>query len=340
MVFLPDRVYVREKAEDYPLAREAAARFRRMGIPVYHLKARQRVPGMPTDSLRRGYIAAKKTLILDTVNTNSFLSSRPSADYELPLYSGCRGFCEYCYLNTTLGKRPYLKAYVNVDEILQRAAAYIKETPDRTVTFEGSCHSDPIPLEPYLGSLAAAIQFFGNQPRGYFRFVTKYTDVDSLLHLNHRGHTRFRFSINTDEVIRRYEHGTPPLTERLDAAKRVIEAGYPSGFIIAPLILEDDWMDQYRKLFLTVREVLGDLAGRDFTFELITHRYTDRARTTIEQIFPKTTLPLDPKSRTYRRGQFGYGKYLYPRELVSEARKHFTEMVEASFPGTRIEYFI
>lgn len=340
MAFIPERVYAREKALDYPRGREAITQFRRMGVPVSVLKARQRVPGMAKDSVRRGYIEAKKILILDVVNTGSFISSRPSADYQLPLSSGCTGFCEYCYLNTTLGKRPYLKVYVNLEEILNQAAAYIEENPDREVTFEGSCTSDPIPVEPYLGSLEAAVNFFGRQERGRFRFVTKYTDVASLLQLDHRNHTRFRFSINMDEVIQRFEHGTPTLIPRLDAARRVIAAGYPSGFIVAPLILDEGWMEQYNRLFLTVREICGDLAGVNFTFELITHRYTDRAKQTIEDVFPKTRLPMNPESRIYRRGQFGYGKYLYPKDLMAEAKERFGDLVRSNFPDARIDYFI
>lgn len=340
MAFLPERVYVREKALDYPLGREAMARFRRMRVPVGVLEAHQRVPVATTGSVRHGYIEAKKVLILDVVNTGSFISSRPSADYQLPLSSGCTGFCEYCYLNTTLGKRPYLKAYVNLEEILDRAATYIEENPGREATFEGSCTSDPIPLEPYLGSLEAAINFFGRQERGRFRFVTKYTDVASLLQLEHHNHTRFRFSINTDEVIQRFEHGTPTLIPRLDAARRVIAAGYPSGFIVAPLILDEGWVEQYSRLFLSVREICGDLAGMDFTFELITHRYTNRAKQTIEEVFPRTRLPMNPESRVYRRGQFGYGKYLYPKGLMAEAKERFGNLVRSNFPDACIDYFI
>jgi spore photoproduct lyase len=46
------------------------------------------------------------------------------------------------------------------------------------------------------------------QANGRFRFVTKYTDVDSLLAVKHEGHTRFRFSLN--EVVDKFEHSTPP----------------------------------------------------------------------------------------------------------------------------------
>lgn len=45
--------------------------------------------------------------------------------------------CEYCYLNTQLGKRPYTKVYVNVDEILEKALKYINERKPKSTIFEG-----------------------------------------------------------------------------------------------------------------------------------------------------------------------------------------------------------
>jgi len=38
-----------------------------------------------------------------------------------------KGKCEYCYLQTTLGNKPYVRVYVNTDEILSAAGKYIQE---------------------------------------------------------------------------------------------------------------------------------------------------------------------------------------------------------------------
>ncbi|MEW6725693.1 MAG: spore photoproduct lyase [Bacillota bacterium] len=339
MVFIPERVFIRERALDYPLGRRLKERFIKEGFPVIVLKPRQRIATRLSPGARQGYIAAKKTLVVTVAGTDSFLSSKPSADYQLPLASGCTGFCEYCYLQTTLGKHPYVQVYVNVGEVLARAGRYMAES-DSVVTFEGSCTSDPLPTEPYTGALRRSILFFAAQPRGRFRFVTKYTEVEPLLSLQHNGHTRFRFSINSERVIKNYEHATPPLGERLKATLKVLDAGYPSGFIVAPIILDGDWRADYRDLFEQVRRTCGDLKGKDVTFELITHRYTERAKSTILEVFPKTTLPMDPADRQYKRGQFGYGKYVYPRELMQETREFFTQTLNKMFPGTQVQYFV
>jgi spore photoproduct lyase len=98
-----------------------------------------------------------------------------------------------------------------------------------------------------------AIRFFAGEEYGRLRFVTKFTDVDSLLTIDHKAHTRIRFSINTQSVIQAYEHRTPSLTDRLGALSKVLQHGYPSEVIIAPVILTGEWQRDYEKLLHELR---------------------------------------------------------------------------------------
>src|SRR5690606_25090139 len=142
-----------------------------------------------------------------------------------------------------LGDKPYMRVNVNVDEILEQAGKHIEERLAEETIFEGSATSDPIPVEPYTHSLKRAIEYFSKTEKGRFRFVTKFTDVDTLLNVDHRGHTEVRFTLNTDKVIRDFENGTPMMLRRIEAAKKIISAGYPVGFLIAPVFLYDNWQD-------------------------------------------------------------------------------------------------
>ena len=83
--------------------------------------------------------------------------------------------CEYCYLATTLGRRPYLRVYVNIEEILAQAAAYISVRSPEITLFEGAATSDPVPTEYLTGLLRRTIEFFARQQYGMFRFVTNMT---------------------------------------------------------------------------------------------------------------------------------------------------------------------
>lgn len=80
--------------------------------------------------------------------------------FSTSLVSGCMGQCEYCYLNTRLGDKPFVRVYVNIEEILDTATKYINERLPEITIFEGAATSDPVPVEPYTGSLRQSINFW------------------------------------------------------------------------------------------------------------------------------------------------------------------------------------
>lgn len=339
MAFEPKRVIFEQDALKYPLGEKLLHHFKNKGVEISFTGSHNRVTSIPGKTRTEGYFEAKRTLVVGVRRTKSFETCKPSAHFQLPLATSCPGKCEYCYLLTNLGKKPYVRIYVNTEEILSAAREYIEKREPEITVFEGAATSDPIPVEPYTGILARVIDFFGGQEYARFRFVTKFTDVDTLLEVPHNGHTRFRFSINTGEIIRQFEHGTPGLEERLAAAQKVASAGYPLGFIVAPIIASDGWQESYRELFkAAAAELKGKVPG--LTFEFITHRFTKRAKGTILEVFPNTRLDLDEGARTFKFGQFGYGKYVYPKELFAEIKTYFEGMAAEFFPEAKVEYFV
>lgn len=337
--FWPERVYFEPGALDYPRGKALYELFKEKGLPLKMTTSHNRVTGIPGRTAREGFAAAKRTLVLAVRRSTTFQSCKPSAHYQLPLATGCPGQCRYCYLHTTLGRKPYLRAYVNLEDVFAWAGRHIREREPETTLFEGAAVSDPLFIEPFTGGLSAAISYFAGTARGRFRFVTKFTNVEPLLPLSHRGHTRIRFSINAPEIIERFEFKTPRLSARLNAAQKVIAAGYPAGFIVAPVFLERGWQERYRRLFDLLQEHLP-APPPGLTFEFITHRFTLRARSNIEEIFPDSGLDMDTEKRQFRYGQFGYGKYLYPPELINQAKAFFMDTVGRLYPEAAVEYFI
>lgn len=343
--FRPARVFYEPGALEYPLGKDLVARFRGLGIPVEATGSHNRVTGIPGKTPGQSYREGKRTLVIGVRKGKEFQTCKPSAHYQLPIVTSCPGMCEYCYLNTTLGKKPYIRIYVNIEEILAAARQLIEAHLPQITIFEGAATSDPLPVEDYTGSLKRVIEFFGQMEKGRFRFVTKYTNVERLLDAKHEGHTRFRFSLNCESVVKSFEHATPRPQERIQAAGKVLQAGYPLGFIIAPMIRVDGWRGEYEALLSSLAEELSKKAPEHWTpanlsFEWITHRYTTRAKNTILKVFPETTLPMDEQQRKYKYGQFGYGKYVYRPEEMSEMKEFALEMTEKYFPGAKVEYFI
>ncbi|XPO21326.1 spore photoproduct lyase [Phosphitispora sp. TUW77] len=336
--FIPRRAFFENSALEYPLGKQLLKVLQEMGVEIKLVGSHNRITGIPGKTPREAYQEGKSTMVVGVRKTLEFQTCKPSAHFQLPLATSCPGMCQYCYLNTTLGRKPYIRVYVNVAEILDKAKEYIDSRIFDVTVFEGAATSDPLPVEPYTGALAKAIEFFGTQEMGRFRFVTKFTNVDSLLKLEHREHTRFRFSINTPAVIEQYEQRTPRLLQRLEAAQKVYQAGYPAGFIVAPVIEYEGWQEEYFALFSELEKRFG--SGDRLTIELITHRFTQRAKENILNVFPETTLPMGEANRKFKYGQFGYGKYIYSPEKMEEIKTSLHDMIEKNIPQAKVEYFI
>ncbi|WP_026895979.1 spore photoproduct lyase [Clostridiisalibacter paucivorans] len=339
MKYLPNRVLFEEKSLEYPLGQRLYKKFNDMKIPTDILK-NNRVTAIPKETPQMEYGEGKATLVIRVRKNKKFESCKPSAHYQLPLISGCTGKCEYCYLNTRFGKKPYTTIYVNVDEILNTAEKYMEERKPEITYYEMSATSDPIPFERYTKILGKVIEFMGDKEYGRLRFVTKFDDVDDLLDINHNGHTTIRFSINTFKVINEYEHATVGLNERLIAAKKVMDKGYPTGFIIGPVIIYENWKNDYDDMLITLKESLSNEYKEEIHFEVISHRYTNAAKNRILQIFPNSTLPMDEERRVFKYGQFGYGKYVYDKEILNEIREYFNRSIKSYFPNSIIDYII
>lgn len=338
--FIPRRAFFEPAALEFPLGRQIRDHLESMQVDIRLTGSHNRVTGIPGNTTQEKYREAKRTLVVGVRKSLDFAACKPSAHYQLPLNTSCPGMCEYCYLATTLGKKPYVRVYVNIEDILRKAGDYITQRVPEITLFEGAATSDPIPTEYLTGLLGSTIEFFGRQKYGRFRFVTKFCDVDSLLALSHQGHTRFRFSLNAEAVVNRYEHATPSVIERVEAAAKVAAAGYPIGFIIAPIIMMDHWQEEYTALMQLLAATLPDNAARDITFEFITHRFTKRAKNQILDLFPQTGLPMQEEERAYKFGQFGYGKYVYRKEAMDSVKEFMNRLMQRYFPQAYVEYLV
>jgi spore photoproduct lyase len=169
--------------------------------------------------------------------------------------------------------------------------------------------------------------------------VTKYAGISNLLTAEHRNHTKFRFSLNTPAVIQRFEPGTARFSQRLEAAGKMAAADYPLGFIIAPLFIYENWRADYRYLLTELAERL-DPGLPELSFELISHRFTARAKKIISERFPDSGLEMEEEKRKFKWGKRGYGKYLYPPEHLAELEEFFRREIPRFFPKAVIEYFI
>ncbi|MGV3489172.1 MAG: spore photoproduct lyase [Tuberibacillus sp.] len=337
--FVPELVYMEPQALEYPLGKTLKEKFEGMGIEIRETTSHNQIRNFPGENHFQRYRLAKSTLVVGVRRTLKFDTSKPSAEYAIPLATGCMGHCHYCYLQTTMGSKPYIRTYVNVDEIFDAAENYMKERAPETTRFEASCTSDIVGIDHLTHSLKRAIEYFGASEHGRLRFVTKFAHVDHLLDAEHNGRTRFRFSVNADYIIKFFEPGTSRLDDRIEAARKVAEAGYPLGFIVAPIYLHEGWKEGYRVMFEKLESMLPAISKKDLTFEFIQHRFTKPAKRVIQENYPMTKLELDEEKRKWKWGRYGIGKYVYKDEEQEDIKDTLGQYLKKYFPEAKLEYF-
>ena len=119
-----------------------------------------------------------------------------------------------------------------------------------------------------------------------------------------------------------------------------MEAGYPTGFLIAPVFIYDNWKNDYHDLLISLKDKMPEKLAHPITFEVISHRYTIVAKNRILKVFPESTLPMNEDDRQFKYGQFGYGKYVYTKDQISQIKEFFTLEIEKIFENKKLLYII
>ena len=345
----PRRVLITRAARGYAHGRAIAERAAAMGVDVVELPGDRLNLALPDDP-RRAYAEAKATLAVTVAppSKRKLQPIAPSADWRVDLAEGCPAHCSYCYLAGSLKGPPITRVYANLDEILDGLPAYLGQgavtsrsaaRAHEGTTFEASCYTDPLGIEPLTGSLSAAIAWFGRwQAAAQLRFTSKFADVEPLLGIAHNGRTRMRASVNPP-AFARFEGGTAKVTDRLAALRRMAQAGYPGGLTIAPIIAAAGWEQAYADLIDEAATALNDVPKLDLTVELITHRFTAGSKATLDSWYPGSTLDMTDARRVTKRTKFGAEKQVYDRDTMQALRRFFEVRVAERLPAARTLYW-
>ncbi len=174
--------------------------------------------------------------------------------FVLNLALGCPYECVYCIIPhyyATSG----ITLFVNVEDALGELRDFVLRRKEVTRIGTGEW-TDSLALEACLRLSRRLIPVFGQLPNAVLELKTKSTYVDPLLDLAHGGHTVVSWSLNAPSIIARAEPGTPSLLERLLAARRCQQHGYPIALHWDPLVLSEGWEEEYREAVRTVFEIL------------------------------------------------------------------------------------
>jgi spore photoproduct lyase len=104
---------------------------------------------------------------------------------------------------------------------------------------------EPLALDPLTAYSTFLVPFFAEHPFARMTLLTKSTNLEWLIELDHRRHTILSWSVNPPEVCEIFEENVRSMEKRLEAIRRVASAGYPVRAVMMPIIPVEGWKDIY-----------------------------------------------------------------------------------------------
>ena len=332
-MFIPKEILYEENIKNYELGRELLEKYK--DVPMKVIENHNNIPEMRSKQ-NCEFTDIKKNLIIGIRKTHKFVPNHKTSDFLVPYTSsGCTAMCMYCYLVCNYNKCSYLRLFVNREEMLDKIIKTSNKA-EKELTFEIGSNSDLILENTITRNLEWTIPKFAENNRGYLTFPTKFDMVDNLLNLDHKGRIIIRMSVNPEKIIQRVEFGTSNLENRVKAINKLKEAGYKVGILIAPIILIDNWQEEYENLIKYLKENLSEEVKRNVFFELIFMTYSYVHKMINQDAFPNAIKIFDETKMTGR----GKGKYMYKEQERKLGEAFFTEKMQGYFPNNKIEYIV
>jgi DNA repair photolyase len=187
------------------------------------------------------------------VNAQQIINKVPGGvslgfSYTINPYRGCSHACTYCfarptheYLGLGIGRDFEQKIVVKINAVERLKAELASPKWDGDSIAMGT-NTDP--YQPAEGKyhLTQGIVRVLAEAANPFSILTKSTlvlrDLELLVEANSKTRVRLDLSVGTldREVWRSTEPGTPPPERRLDAVRRLNDAGIPCGVLVAPIL--------------------------------------------------------------------------------------------------------
>ena len=192
-----------------------------------------------------------QTSLLITAGRGELLGRCPGSPGHLccnyltiDLYEGCPIGCSYCIMQSYLNFRPQI-VNADIDRICEGIARVARLNPHKTIRLGTGETGDSLFFDPLCELSKPLIIFCAQFSNVFFELKTKTSFVDHLLDLEPKGKAILAFSINPPSLIKSEEGWAASLDERINAARKALQAGYRLAFHFDPIISFPGWEKAY-----------------------------------------------------------------------------------------------
>lgn len=285
----------------------------------------------------KDFTKLKNYLILGKRKTLKYVENHKISDFLVPFTSsGCYAMCMYCYLVCNFNKCSYLRIFVNQDQILNKLITHSNKS-EKEFVYEIGSNSDLLLENLVTKNLDQNIEMFlKNTTKGKLTFPTKFHYIEPLKNISIKSRVLPRVSLNPNSIITKVEFRTSSLIQRINAINELFEWGYSPHILVAPIIITNNFEEDYSSLFSTMYDLLRKDLHDKITFEIIFMTYSYIHKKINEDAFPKAISLYDKSLMSSR----GIGKYHYRDKVKEYGKNYIQNLINIYFPNSNIKYIV
>ena len=275
------------------------------------------------------------------------LKIRPSGrstDFISPSFGwGCLYNCSYCYMKRH--KSEGLSIAKNTNQILteinnhaifaQLEVQKPNQTHPKYITYDIGCNED-FALHLKHHEWKRIFDFFKHHDKAMASFATKYVNSE-LLKYNPQQKIRIRFSLMPEHKRKIHEPETSTILERIQAIDEFKKAGYEVHINFSPIIVYDDWLDDYEELFALINNNVRDEENVLAECIFLTHNENKHYRNLLKHPHTETDL-WQPEIQEEKTSEYGGRNIRYKRVLKQGFIESFTKVHDNVIPWNKIRY--
>jgi spore photoproduct lyase len=167
-------------------------------------------------------------------------------------------------------------------------------------------------------------------------FATKYVNVN-LINYNPEGKIRIRFSLIPQNISDKLEPNTSKIIDRIKAIDAFIDAGYDVHINFSPVVVYDNWLEDYEDLFHMVNTYVDykDIVKCEVIFlthNKHKHHYNVNAGLTGEELL------WTPENQESKISQYGGDNIRYKHDLKRDYINQWIELHNKVINWNTIRY--
>jgi spore photoproduct lyase len=261
MKFDLDNIYIEDACRDMPLAKRIVARTGSLA-PISFV-ADGRNSALPLAGVADSFGAGKRRMVIMR-RRSPFLMACPAGSAKfaccgylvLTLASNCPMDCSYCFLQEYVADNPGFQVYANYEDAFAEIDKLSASAPARHFRIGTGELADSLAMDSLTGFSIELVKFFAARENLTLELKTKTDEIENLLTLDPHGRVLVSWTLSPRRVFETCEHRTASPSERIRAARRVLDAGYRVAFHLDPMIAyrdaEHDYLELMEELFATV----------------------------------------------------------------------------------------